>query len=108
MSAHKIDPIIDNPYETYFQKAYELHPSIPRGILESVAYNNTRFNHITHTANEPESCSGLPKAYGVMGLTLDGKNYFNNNLKLVAKRSGYSVDEILSSPEKNILAYAKA
>ncbi|HXB41295.1 MAG TPA: N-acetylmuramoyl-L-alanine amidase [Bacteroidia bacterium] len=108
LSAHKTDPVVTNPYEAYFTKAYELYPEIPRGVLEAVAYTNTRFNHIVHPAGEPESCSGIPKAYGIMGLTLDGKNYFNENLKKVASISGYSVDDIISSPEKNILAYAKA
>ena len=69
------DPIVANPYENYFAKAYALYPSIPEGTLEAVAFTNTHFNHITHTAEEAESCSGIPKTYGVMGLTLDGKNY---------------------------------
>lgn len=106
--AHKTNPVISNPYEAFFNKAYQLYPSIPRGILESVAFNNTRFHHITHAGNETESCSGIPKTYGVMGLTLDGKGFFNDNLKNIAKLSGYSIEEILTSPEKNILAYAKA
>jgi N-acetyl-anhydromuramyl-L-alanine amidase AmpD len=102
------DPIVVNPYETYFTKAYSLYPEIPKGTLEAVAFTNTHFNHITHSAEEAESCSGIPKAYGVMGLTLDGKNYFKENLKKVATLSGYSIDDIINSPEKNILAYAKA
>jgi len=108
LSAHKSDPVVTNPYAAYFNQAYQMYPEIPRGTLEAVAYTNTRFDHITHPANETESCSGIPKAYGVMGLTLAGKNYFNDNLKKVAKLSGYTIDEIISSPEKNILAYAKA
>ena len=106
--AKHTDPIVVNSYEAHFTKAYSLYPNIPKGTLEAVAFCNTHFNHITHSANEPESCSGIPKTYGVMGLTLDGKNYFNDNLKKVAKLSGYSIEEIISSPEKNILAYAKA
>lgn len=104
----KINPIVTNPYEAYFNKAYELYPNIPRGTLEAVAYTNTRFNHISHAAGEPGSCSGIPKAYGVMGLIADGKKYFKDNLKMVAKLSGYTEDEITSSPEKNILAWAAA
>ncbi len=104
----KTNPVTPNPYEAYFDKAYQMYPEIPRGALEAVAYNNTRFNHITHVGNESESCIGIPNAYGVMGLTLDGKNYFKNNLLEVSKLSGYSKDEMISSPEKNILAYAKA
>ncbi len=108
LAAHKTDAPVVNPYEAYFTKAYDLYPEIPRGTLEAVAFTNTHFNHITHPVSEPESCSGIPKAYGVMGLTLNGKKYFNDNLKKVAELSGYSVDDIISSPEKNILAYAKA
>jgi N-acetyl-anhydromuramyl-L-alanine amidase AmpD len=108
LAAKHIDPIVVNPYESYFAKAYSLYPEIPKGTLEAVAFTNTHFNHITHTVGEPESCSGIPKVYGVMGLTLDGKNYFTDNLKKISKLSGYTVDEIISSPEKNILAYAKA
>lgn len=106
--AHKTDPIVNNPYEACFNKAYALYPDIPRGTLEAVAYTNSRFTHITHSDGEAGSCIGIPAAYGVMGLTLDGKNYFKDNLKTVAKRSGYAVSDIISSPEINILAYAKA
>lgn len=108
LSAHKTDPIVVNPYEAYFNKAYALYPEIPRGTLEAVAYTNTRFTNIVHDGTETQSCVGVPNAYGVMGLTLDGKNYFRDNLKKVAKLSGFSVEEIIASEEKNILAYAKA
>jgi hypothetical protein len=102
------DVEIINPYVAYFDEAYLQHPEIPRGLLEAVAFNNTHFNHVTHFDGEEGSCVGLPKAYGVMGLILDGQNYFRNNLEMISTLSGYSVQEIISSPEKNILAYAKA
>jgi hypothetical protein len=95
-----------NPYQQYFDKAYNQYPSIPKGMLEAVSHTMTHFKHID--INEPESCSGLPRVYGVMGLTLDGKNYFRNNLISVSKISGYTTNDIISNPEKNILAYAKA
>jgi N-acetyl-anhydromuramyl-L-alanine amidase AmpD len=50
----------------------------------------------------------MPNSYGIMGLTLDGQNYFSNNLVAVSKLSGYTIDEIMSDPKKNILAYADA
>jgi hypothetical protein len=105
--AHQ-DVVISDPYQTYFEEAYVLYPDIPRGVLEAVAFNNTHFNHLTHPVNEEGSCTGMPKAYGVMGLILDGKAYFNNNLEYIARLSGYSKNDILDSPEKNILAFAKA
>ena len=73
--------VIENPFAKSFEKAYSLHPEISRGMLEAVAFCNTRFSHITHNSSESESCAGIPNAYGVMGMTLDGKKYFNNNLK---------------------------
>ncbi|MBC7536340.1 MAG: N-acetylmuramoyl-L-alanine amidase [Ferruginibacter sp.] len=95
-------------YSVYFQEAYDLHPSIPRGVLEAVAYGNTHIFHIVHNPGDIENCMGLPLAYGVMGLTLDGKNYFSNNLVYVSDLSGISTNLIISDPEKNILAYASA
>lgn len=98
---------LTNDYSDYFREAYQQFPDIPRGILEAVAYGNTRIYHITHIPDE-ESCTGIPFVYGVMGLTLDGKNYFKNNLAYVSSLSGVPVNEIIGSPKKNILAYAQA
>ncbi|HEY6162732.1 MAG TPA: CUB domain-containing protein [Bacteroidia bacterium] len=104
----KQDPLVLNPYKASFDKAYLLYPELPKGVLEAVAFTNSRFHHITHQPGEEGSCMGLPKAYGVMGLTLDGQNYFRNNLLEVAQLSGYSKEDIINDPEKNILAYARA
>lgn len=104
----KADVRIINEYSKSFDKAYSLHPEIPRGMLEAVAFCNTRFIHITHPTSEQASCTGIPKVYGVMGLTLDGKNYFFNNLQLVSDLSMISANDIISDPEQNILAYAAA
>lgn len=100
--------IILNPYSASFIKAYNEHTSIPNGILEAIAFTNTRFQHITHNSGDAESCVGIPNVYGVMGLTLDGKKYFRNNLLMISDLSGYSVKEIISNPQINILAFAKA
>ncbi|HET6990903.1 MAG TPA: CUB domain-containing protein [Bacteroidia bacterium] len=102
------DTEVVNPYTSYFEEAFKQFPSVPRGVLEAVAFNNSHFNQITHEPGEEGSCVGIPQAYGVMGLIPDGKNYFNNNLVTVSDLSGYSTQEIISDPEKNILAYAKA
>ena len=94
-----------NHYKNEFNQAYQQYPDVPRGVLEAVAYSMTRFHHVQNTT---ESCTGIPKVYGVMGLTLDGKNYFRNNLNLVAQLSGISVNEIINNPQQNIMAYAAA
>ncbi|MBI3502637.1 MAG: N-acetylmuramoyl-L-alanine amidase [Bacteroidetes bacterium] len=95
-------------YSAYFEKAYQQYPSIPRGVLEAVAYTNTHIQNITHNPGDAESCAGLPYYYGVMGLVKDGKNVFRNNLVTVSQMSGIAVNDMLNDAEKNILAYAAA
>jgi len=100
------DQIIPNPYAQAFQKAYFLHPSVPKGLLEAVAFTQSRFVNLAPTA-EP-SCIGYPQTYGLMGLVEDGKGYFRNNLLTVAQLSGFSADDIKALPATQALAYAKA
>ena len=68
-----------NAYKQQFDDAYTLFPTIPRGLLEAVAYTNTRFTHLQPDSSA-ETCTGIPQAYGVMGLYADGKGYFRNTL----------------------------
>ncbi|MGZ4044432.1 MAG: N-acetylmuramoyl-L-alanine amidase, partial [Bacteroidia bacterium] len=100
------DVIVNNPYANSFKKAYSLNPSIPKGVLEAVAFTQSRFQHLDNSS-EP-SCIGYPSTYGVMGLIEDGKNYFRNNLLTVSNLSGYPVDAIKRSAETSILSYAAA
>jgi len=88
-----------------FQSAYQNHPNVPSGVLEAVAWTNTRMQHLE---NQMESCSGYPKAYGVMGLHDDGKGYFIENGQKVAALSGISVSQQKSDPILQIEAYATA
>ncbi len=92
--------------EAAFFAAYKNNPQLPKGILESVAWCNTRMHHLT--ANEDPSCMGIPQALGVMGLFNDGKDYFHENVKTVALLSGENEQSIISSPELQIAAYARA
>jgi hypothetical protein len=103
-----VDKSSNYPFSVFFKNAYQKYPSVPTGMLEAVSFTTTRINHITHNSGDPESCIGLPKTYGVMGLTLDGKNYFRNNLLLVSQLSTFIVDDIILSPESNILSFAAA
>lgn len=108
IKANYAGSIIINNYSASFDKAYAQHPEIPKGILEAVSFCNTHFTHIEHASLQSESCNGIPNAYGVMGLTLDGQHYFQNNLGQVSQLSHYSIEEIIADPEKNILAFADA
>ncbi len=91
-------------YDAFFEEAYQKHPTVPRGVLEAVAYTNTRMRHVTPAP----SCQELPTYYGVMGLVENGKGYFKNSLLTVAELSGYDVALIKRDPRINILAYASA
>src|SRR5688572_21411085 len=99
------DLVVENPYSVQFKKAYALYPSVPKGILEAVAYTQSRFQHLD---NPEHTCNGIPTAFGVMGLIQNGKNYFRNNLDLVSELSGFSEENIKKDPETSIIAYAAA
>jgi N-acetyl-anhydromuramyl-L-alanine amidase AmpD len=95
-------------YKSAFDAAYEACPDIPRGMLEAVSFTNTHCYHVTDANYFNDGPDAMPRAYGLMGLVKDGKNYFRENLHLVSELSGISEAEVLESPEKNVLAYAKA
>jgi len=95
-------------YKSAFDAAYDACPDIPRGLLEAVSFTNTHCNHLTDDNYFHDGPDAMPRAYGLMGLVRDGKNYFRENLHLVSELSGISETEILESPEKSVLAYAMA
>lgn len=91
-------------YNQYFEKTYQLHPDIPKGILEAVAYTNTRVRHIA--LDEQQSCTGMPQALGVMGLVFDGKDIFRENGHVVSFYANLHKNVLLTSPQKCIEGYA--
>ena len=95
-------------YKPAFNAAYTACPNIPRGLLEAISFTNTHCNHLIDDNYFHDGSEAMPRAYGLMGLVKEGKGYFRENLHLVAELSGISEAEILDSPEKNVLAYAKA
>ena len=94
-------------YKSAFESAYQACPDIPQGVLEAISFTNTHCYHLTDANYFHDDPDAMPRAYGLMGLVKDGKGYFRENLHLVAELSGISEAEILESPEKNVLAYAK-
>ena len=91
-----------------FEGAYRAFPQIPRGLLEAVSFTNTHFHHLTDADYTFDDSTAMPRAYGLMGLVKNGKNYFRENLYTVAQLSGFAVDEILENPRTNVMAYASA
>jgi hypothetical protein len=97
---------ISNQYQLQFNAAYQLHPSVPHGVLEAVSFTNTRFTHLT--SNEPSSCTGMPQALTVMGMMQNGQGWFRNNISTVAQLSQIEEEKIIAVPQYAINAYAKA
>lgn len=95
-------------YKSAFETAYEACPDIPRGLLEAISFTNTHCNHLTDDNYFNDGPDAMPRAYGLMGLVKDGKNYFRENLHVVSELSGIAEEKILESPEMNVLAYAKS
>ncbi|GAB5417466.1 MAG: hypothetical protein Crog4KO_30480 [Crocinitomicaceae bacterium] len=88
-----------------FDQVYSNHPDLPEGVLEAVAWTNTRMHHLE---NQTASCSGYPQAYGIMGLHDNGHGYFIENGTKVATISGISVAQQKSDPQLQVEAYAIA
>lgn len=97
---------LNKSFNTYFQQAYGIYDKVPKGILEAIAYTQTRIRHINPKAEQP-SCVGIPLPTGVMGLFEDGKNYFRPSFKLVLKYSGVNEKDLRNDPKTQILAYAQ-
>ena len=95
-------------YKSAFDVAYQACPEIPHGFLEAISFTNTHCNHLTDDNYFHDGPDAMPRAYGLMGLVKNGKGYFRENLHLISELSGIAEEEILESPEKNVLAYAKA
>lgn len=89
-----------------FSIAYQQNESIPKGVLEAVAWTRTRMNGIGE--NDPESCTGMPKPFGFMGLFENGKEHFIENAKRVALFSGVTVTQQKESFQIQLNAYAMA
>lgn len=95
----------DADFLMYCNQAYTVYPDVPRGVLEAVSFTQTRMHYLS--GNEAESCSGIPKSVGYLGMVGKGKGYFRENLKLVSALSGYSIQQMKSNPQTELLAYAK-
>lgn len=95
---HKVKP--------YFDYAYEQFPSIPRGMLEAVAFTYTRFyDNLLDAENDSLQ---MPSTCTVMGLMLNGRGVFRENLREISQLSGASVEMIKHDNQQAIWAYAKA
>jgi N-acetyl-anhydromuramyl-L-alanine amidase AmpD len=103
------DPVLESRYQTYsaeFEAAYQQHPEIPRGILEAVAWTNTRMTNRQPETSAP-SCMGLPQVSGIMGLMVDGAGWFRENGNFIAQTTRVS-PAAMREVGVQVMAYAQA
>lgn len=100
--------VVNERFKSAFRAAYEACPDLPHGVLEAVSFTNTQCHHLTDADYHHDGPEAMPRAYGLMGLVKDGKGYFRENLHTVSALSGIAEDDILASPETNVMAYAMA
>lgn len=107
----QINELLVQQYEDasiWFGEAYAEYPTVPRGMLEAVAFQYTRFSpNIVLDTLELDPLE-KPKVYSVMGLTLHGKGVFRETARLLAETTPYSLDAILWQPGTAVKAYACA
>lgn len=98
-----------NNIRSYFNAAYLAYPSIPRGMLEAVAFQYSRFQkHSYDNVPEENHEHSMPQLHTIMGYIIDGKGVFRENIRYVSKLSGIDTEEILSVDGMDIKAYAAA
>lgn len=86
-----------------FAEAYARYPQIPAGVLEAIAYSQSRWLPL---AGDPghENHHHMPTAWGVMGLY--GGEGFTDQLARAEALIGVPAERIASDPRYNILAAA--
>jgi hypothetical protein len=104
------DPLLESRYQIYapqFEAAYRQYPDIPQGILEAVAWTNTRMTNRQPETSAP-SCMGIPQVSGVMGLMVDGAGWFRENGNFIAQTARVNPAAMRADVGVQVLAYAAA
>lgn len=91
-------------FAEYFADAYAAYPALPEGMLETLAYVGSRWEHRIPKATA-ENHHHMPMSYGLFGLYDDNKA-FTNTLTLVADFAGVSKKEMLADARTYVMATA--
>jgi hypothetical protein len=73
---------------------------VPVDILKGIAFAETRQQHLLWAPEDTASCTGLPRAYGVMALRDD--RFFGRSLQFAATLIGETPDIVRNDPLQNI------
>ncbi len=94
-------------YQRIFAQAYNTYPNIPQGMLESLAFVATRWEHRMPDEHEiHESHLGMPQTIGIFGLYDSNKKSFSDTLGMVAEAYGVDKQVLLDDVESYIFATA--
>jgi hypothetical protein len=77
---------------------------VPPDILKGIAFAETRWEHLVWAENDTVSCTGLPRAYGIMALRNDG--FFGRSLVTGAALIGENPETVCRDVYQNIRAAA--
>ena len=91
-------------YHDLIRNAYLKYPILPSGLLESIAYVSSRWNHRLPISNYNHN--GMPQSYGIFGLYHSNEFGFMDSLTLIADHSQRTVAEILDDEALYINATA--
>lgn len=91
-------------YQELFAKAYSAYPNVPEGMLESLAFVATRWEH--RFPDGHENHLGMPQTYGLFGLYDSHADGFLNTLGMVANAYGVDEQQVIDDVETYIMATA--
>ncbi|MFT6530204.1 MAG: N-acetyl-anhydromuramyl-L-alanine amidase AmpD [Psychrosphaera sp.] len=91
-------------YKYYFDLAYTRYPNLPDGILESLAYTASRWQH--RIPSDSIIHDMRPQSIGLFGLYNTNNFGFVNTLSQVAKHSGVDEQRLIDNVEEHIFATA--
>lgn len=96
--------VVRAAFPSLFAEAYAQYPQIPEGVLEAIAYSQSRWMPLAAEAGHDENHHHMPTAHGVMGLY--GGEGFTDQLGQAAALLGVPADLIANDGRYNILAAA--
>lgn len=90
-------------FKRHFAEAYARYPQLPEGLLEALAWSQSRWTHLAPAAHA-DAHQHLPRAFGVMGLHR-GEG-FTDQVGEAAKLLGVDPELVATDPGFNILGAA--
>ena len=77
---------------------------VPADVLKGIAFAETRWDHLQWAEGDTASCTGYPRAYGIMGLRDD--DFFGRSLRIGAGLIGEPTETVRRDLVQNIRAAA--